>query len=207
MLVQAGLCRTCSETTLLVFPRGGSFLFRHNLDWICVSRKTDEDIIKDIDVRVAAMLDAWDQLNSVSGRPRNEKTVMELGKNFGITYGKWLFFVNGGGKADHLWNIVARGIISGQLTCNQAKISVAGDADNEHAICMYNPDFTDKDQVMEAESSIRKLGIKCRMQYKPDAYTYLGIYAGNPWGMHPWILKSNFDISKGVSVITDHFKH
>ena len=24
MLVQPGLCRTCSETTLLVFPRGGS---------------------------------------------------------------------------------------------------------------------------------------------------------------------------------------
>ena len=23
VLVQAGLCRTCSETTLLVFPRGG----------------------------------------------------------------------------------------------------------------------------------------------------------------------------------------
>ena len=26
VLVQAGLCRTCSETTLLVFPRGGSFI-------------------------------------------------------------------------------------------------------------------------------------------------------------------------------------
>ena len=26
MLVQPGLCRTCWETTLLVFPRGGSFL-------------------------------------------------------------------------------------------------------------------------------------------------------------------------------------
>ena len=26
MIVHAGLCRTCSETTLLVFPRGGSFL-------------------------------------------------------------------------------------------------------------------------------------------------------------------------------------
>ena len=25
VLVQAGLCRTCSETTLLVFPRGGSY--------------------------------------------------------------------------------------------------------------------------------------------------------------------------------------
>ena len=26
MLVQAGLCQTCSETTLLVFPRDGSYL-------------------------------------------------------------------------------------------------------------------------------------------------------------------------------------
>ena len=25
--VQAGLCRTCSETTLMVFPRGGSYVF------------------------------------------------------------------------------------------------------------------------------------------------------------------------------------
>ena len=30
MTVQAGLCRTWSETTLLVFPRGGSFIFRSN---------------------------------------------------------------------------------------------------------------------------------------------------------------------------------
>ena len=26
VLVQAGLCQTCSDTTLLVFPRGGSFV-------------------------------------------------------------------------------------------------------------------------------------------------------------------------------------
>ena len=26
VLVQVGLCRTCSETTLLVFPRGGSIM-------------------------------------------------------------------------------------------------------------------------------------------------------------------------------------
>ena len=26
VLVQVGLCRTCSETTLLVFPRGGSYV-------------------------------------------------------------------------------------------------------------------------------------------------------------------------------------
>ena len=27
--IQAGLCQTCSETTLLVFPRGGSHVFSH----------------------------------------------------------------------------------------------------------------------------------------------------------------------------------
>ena len=27
VLVQAGLCRTCSETKLLVFPRGGSYRY------------------------------------------------------------------------------------------------------------------------------------------------------------------------------------
>ena len=28
--VQSGLCRTCSETTLLVLPRGGSVLFENS---------------------------------------------------------------------------------------------------------------------------------------------------------------------------------
>ena len=30
MLVQLGLCRTCTETTLLVFPRGGSYFNKCN---------------------------------------------------------------------------------------------------------------------------------------------------------------------------------
>ena len=37
MLVQAGLCRTCSETTLLVFPRGGSIL--HELVFVIIGYK------------------------------------------------------------------------------------------------------------------------------------------------------------------------
>ena len=54
MLVQASLCQTCSETTLLVFPRGGSnytpcvsvteFYFRsaqHILDWVVTTEYHD----------------------------------------------------------------------------------------------------------------------------------------------------------------------
>ena len=32
VLVQAGLCRTCSETTLLVFPRGGSYVMNTHIN-------------------------------------------------------------------------------------------------------------------------------------------------------------------------------
>ena len=35
VLVQAGLCRTCSETTLLVFPRGGSNVKSYLLNTVC----------------------------------------------------------------------------------------------------------------------------------------------------------------------------
>ena len=33
VLVQAGLCRTCSETTLLVFPRGGSIIHHSSVHY------------------------------------------------------------------------------------------------------------------------------------------------------------------------------
>ena len=39
VLVQAGLCRTCSETTLLVFPGGGSYVcFPIMLNAVCMTR-------------------------------------------------------------------------------------------------------------------------------------------------------------------------
>ena len=57
VLVQAGLCRTCSETTLLVFPRGGSFAAvcihskyrRYIRKYTTISTKTIKHVI-DIDV-------------------------------------------------------------------------------------------------------------------------------------------------------------
>ena len=46
MLVQAGLCRTCSETTLLVFPRDGSIVFSgfvQFIDSVAVAEVLDKD--------------------------------------------------------------------------------------------------------------------------------------------------------------------
>ena len=49
VLVQVGLCRTCSETTLLVFPRGGSFIgcpYFSWLIWCFTSNSTAKDICR-----------------------------------------------------------------------------------------------------------------------------------------------------------------
>ena len=47
MTVQPDLCQTCSETTLLVFPRGGSF---HVL--VCATQKIKIDVIKNYNFSV-----------------------------------------------------------------------------------------------------------------------------------------------------------
>ena len=142
----------------------------------------------------------------ISGsRPTSDKTVEELAKSFNVTSGKWIFFPSSGGKGDHLWSIVANGIMSDRLTCDLAKVSALDEASEQHCISMHNPDYTNMDQVMESEKSIRQIGIKCKMQYKPDAFTYLGIYAGNVWGIKPYIFKSYYDINKGYSIVREDF--
>ena len=99
---------------------------------------------------------------------------------------------------------MANGIMSDRLTCDLAKVSALEDSD-QHCISMHNADYTDMDQVMAAERSIREIGIKCKMQYKPDAFTYLNIYAGNVWGIKPYIFKSYYDLNKGHSIVREDF--
>ena len=47
-LVQLGLCQTCSETTLLVFPRDGSYMSRRLMGkpTICVGENKDADQLR-----------------------------------------------------------------------------------------------------------------------------------------------------------------
>ena len=46
MLVQVGLCWTCSETTLLVFPRGSSYVCFLNVYSVNVSTLSDTCVIE-----------------------------------------------------------------------------------------------------------------------------------------------------------------
>ena len=48
MPVQAGLCRTCSKTTLLVIPRGGSYIRSWSNDTTCICLFTGTENLADV---------------------------------------------------------------------------------------------------------------------------------------------------------------
>ena len=57
-------------------------------------------------------------------------------------------------------------------------------------------------QVMKAESLLRAAGVLGDLHYKPDIFTYLGIYRNNIWGFRPSIYMSKMAKHQKKSKIT-----
>ncbi|XP_051901155.1 UPF0696 protein C11orf68 homolog [Pristis pectinata] len=134
----------------------------------------------------------WERLLS-SGRPVTYETVRELALNRRVVSGKWLMHLDTGFKVDQAWGRVARAVLDGKLPA--AKVSpYCPSSGDKHVICVPSDDFTDLAQVVHLDTAIRSLGIKCPLSFKPDAYTYLGIYRGNHWKLCPTIYESHFDL-------------
>uniref|UniRef100_A0A8C5MXS2 Chromosome 11 open reading frame 68 n=1 Tax=Leptobrachium leishanense TaxID=445787 RepID=A0A8C5MXS2_9ANUR len=133
---------------------------------------------------------AWDKLQS-TGRNINFEAIRELALNFGVTSGKWLMHLDTGFKVDHAWRCIATAVVDGRL--NVAKVSPF-QSDNNHVICVYTWDFTDEESIMQTDAVIRSSGVKCVLTYKPDIYTYLGIYRSNQWKICPTIYESRYDL-------------
>ena len=90
-------------------------------------------------------------------------------------------------QIDEIWTTVAKAVVGGTL----GSAANVFESDNEtYVICVYTEDFTNKEEVWAAEKSLRKLGVKFRLCYKPNIYTTLGIYAGNEWQLFPTIYRS-----------------
>lgn len=123
-----------------------------------------------------------------------------------MTAGKWIFYPSTGLKVDHLWSVIAKGVVQGRLG-GYAKVSpYVPDDDNamydyKHIIMTYNDDFTEEEQVMDLEHSIRCLGIKAQLSYKPDAYSRIGIYRNNKWRISATIYRSDFKVPENLSKI------
>ncbi|XP_026876769.1 UPF0696 protein C11orf68 homolog [Electrophorus electricus] len=141
---------------------------------------------------VSGLQENWERLLA-SGRPITFQTIKELALNHNVRTGKWLMHLDTGFKVDHAWECVARAVLDGKIL--QAKVSPRDPKSNvKHVICVYNHNFADEEQVMQLDAAIRAVGVKCPLTYKPDVYTYLGIYRNNRWKLCPTIYESKFDL-------------
>ncbi|KAM9827654.1 UPF0696 protein C11orf68 homolog [Neosynchiropus ocellatus] len=141
---------------------------------------------------VTGLQESWEKLLD-SGRPVSFQTVKELALNHGVLAGKWLMHLDSGFKVDRAWECVAQATVDGKIS--SAKVSPYDPSTNErHVICVYNNNFTDEGEVIRLDSCIRASGVKCPLAYKPDVYTYLGIYRNNRWKLCPTIYESKFNL-------------
>ena len=149
--------------------------------------------------------ESWEQLQR-SGRTLDLSNITAITKMHHVTTGKWMCFPSdsSGANVDRIWELVARATTMGNLGIS-AKVSPYDPKNpTEYVVCIYNRDFTDNDSVFSLETGIRSVGIKCQLFYKPDCYTYLGIYRNNEWNIRPTLHESAFDLMRRASVLKTH---
>ncbi|CAG9943858.1 unnamed protein product [Clonostachys rosea f. rosea IK726] len=114
--------------------------------------------------------------------------ILELAHAAKVRAGKWMIFCTTQ-EVDEVWEIVARATAANQLgiAAKVAPKPVEEIIRKDRLICVYTSDFKDKADVGRVLKKLRELKLveaKGRaVYYKPDAFTYIGIGYGNPWGI------------------------
>ncbi|XP_077083472.1 UPF0696 protein C11orf68 homolog [Siphateles boraxobius] len=172
-----------SQVSRYAAGEGGS-----SVGWIAVCGPHYCVETRDVD----GLQDSWETLLA-SGRSVTYHTIRELALNHSVLSGKWIMHLDTGFKVDRAWESIARAVLDGRII--SAKASPRDPrSDSRHVICVYNQNFTDEEQVMRLDATIRAAGVKCVLNYKPDVYTKLGIYRNNRWKICPTIYESMFDL-------------
>lgn len=135
-------------------------------------------------------INEWKKL----GKHATLEDVFHLASKYHITTGKWMIFAKRH-SVDIIWKSIVMAMIDGKLKhVVSAKVSAFDDysdaINRSHVICVYNNNFLDKTEVFEAERSLRKVYPGGRLTYKPNIFTYFGIYKKNQWKIKPSIYES-----------------
>jgi hypothetical protein len=87
--------------------------------------------------------------------------------------GKWMLFPTCK-EAVATWRVVVVAVLAGDIW--SAKIAPRASS-NGHLICVYTPDFTNHPEVLASATLLDNHGlVRRRIYYKPDIFTYAGIY-------------------------------
>ena len=154
-------------------------------DALKIDSEHNSDNEKESD-NVGLARDEWESL----GKDAKIEDAFRIASKYRLTVGKWMIFTHTN-AVDFIWKKIIQSMFDDKLKhVISAKVSPLEDTegdppDKKHLICVYNKNFLDKKEVFEAESSIRNVYPRGKLTYKPDIFTYLGIYRKNQWKIKP----------------------
>lgn len=116
-----------------------------------------------------------------------EDEIFALARETNTITGKWMLFPSME-RVDAVWAAVVGTTVRGELGIGA---KVATNSENEESkarlICIYTRDYEDLDDIRRVIEKLVDLELvteKTRpIYYKADAYTYLDISSGNPYGL------------------------
>lgn len=148
--------------------------------WVSIKRHVPNNVSSTaIEKSIGSALQEWEALRKL--RPPQPADAAQLATRHGLKRGKWMLFARPGREVNVVWARVAAALAEGRLG-DEAKVSAtpAGIMGQNHVICVYTPDYLDLTDVERVRDALRGLRLplrRRRMLYKPDIYTYFGIYA------------------------------
>ncbi|GAB4821946.1 hypothetical protein N2152v2_008992 [Parachlorella kessleri] len=148
-----------------------------------------EDQLPGIEERVEEALEEWEQLSAPSRPPPTTADIDDLAWRHGLLAGKWMAFPRQGAEADAAWAAVARAVALEGLA-PQAKISSVDPRKPDHALMVYTHNYLDVADVERVRDRLRQLLPPLRRRqllYKPDIFTFLGIYSQNEFNLRPTV--------------------
>ncbi|POS80931.1 hypothetical protein DHEL01_v200698 [Diaporthe helianthi] len=122
--------------------------------------------------------------------------ILMLARVMKVRTGKWMLFIEPA-SVNEVWAIVAGATARNELGI-AAKVAPREEpgSPRERLVCIYTYDFRDKDDIARVLHRLRQLElVRDRaggrpIYYKADAFTYLGIGSGNPWGLRASLYSS-----------------
>ncbi|XP_023340870.1 uncharacterized protein LOC111710907 isoform X3 [Eurytemora carolleeae] len=168
--------------------------------WICIILDSDyQSKYYQICFRILDAREYWKYMPN-----KNQNSLVDVARRFKVTLGKWMVQVPSE-KVDEVWGLIATAIFNEDFgsAVLSAKVSPKGDENsvedpNMHVICVYTSDFTNMEEVVKVENVLRNLGIRRDLNYKPDLYTSLGIYRGNPYKIRPSVYSSKMSFQASI---------
>ena len=148
-------------------------------------------------VRCAAT--AWEAVLSSRTINPSKREIDGIARRHGVLTGKWCAFPSDT-EVDALWTAVARQLSTPKSAlaaagCYAAKVSSRSPGKDGQVVCVYTRDYQNEGEVFAVRDVLRDVcgwSASKRMVYKPDIYTHLGLYSGNPYNLRPSVYVDGF---------------